>query len=492
MRALRSIGAVAVLCALAAAGCGHVKASKAGGGSSAVTLRVSTSDADGAPGAVALEELGRQLVRLSHGRIHLQIVLQAAGRDPRAWDQQVARQVRRGTYELGLVAARAWDTEGVTSLEALSAPFLVTTEPLARAATSGTLAEQMLAGLGAAGVVGLALWPESLRHPFGFGAPLVSPDDFRGATVRVPRSTMSDALFGALGATTLDLTGAELRDGVADGRVAAAESDYYLARTLVPGQFPIVAGNVTLYPKVQTLVIGKHAWARLTTGDRAILQQAARATAARAAGQMTPDAAAAATYCHDGGTVALASDADLAALRTATTGVVAQLASNPATRQTVRAIEELASREQGGTGAAVAACSPPPAAAPAGAPTDPALLNGTWRMLVTYEEGIAAGLDPSIAGHEMGLQTMRLRDGRIHSTWRARDGENECDGTYEVIGDVVTFRNIAPCSGETSAKVEITHDALRWRQVQALGTSDPVDQLVNELLFGKPWRRIGA
>jgi hypothetical protein len=63
-----------------------------------------------------------------------------------------------------MIPARAWDTEGVTSLRALHAPFLVTSDELVAEIVDGELADELLAGLEDVGVTGLALLPEGLRH----------------------------------------------------------------------------------------------------------------------------------------------------------------------------------------------------------------------------------------------------------------------------------------------------------------------------------------
>ena len=42
----------------------------------------------------------------------------------------------------------------------------------------------MLEGLGSAGLTGLAVLPETIRHPFGVRGPILGPDDYRGALLR--------------------------------------------------------------------------------------------------------------------------------------------------------------------------------------------------------------------------------------------------------------------------------------------------------------------
>ena len=134
-----------------------------------------------------------------------------------------------GRFELGWIGSRAWDRLGVTSFQALQAPFLVTSYALLDRITTGPLAARMLAGLDGHGFVGLALVPDRLRHPIGVEHPLRSPAEFAGARVRVIPSRATDALMRALGAMPVhvsngDIDGAMARDAI-DGtetRSAAA------------------------------------------------------------------------------------------------------------------------------------------------------------------------------------------------------------------------------------------------------------------------------
>ncbi len=158
--------------------------------------------------------------------------------------------VSSGELDLGVIPARAWDTEGVTSLRAVHAPFLVSSQALMAKIAQGELASELLSGLDEAGVVGLALLPEALRHPFGFGRPLTAPADFAGRTIRAPRSEDSFALLRALGATPTDDPAFNVK--VKSGEITGAESSFTLASGLPSPA--IVSGNVTPFPKFQTLV----------------------------------------------------------------------------------------------------------------------------------------------------------------------------------------------------------------------------------------------
>ena len=162
-----------------------------------------------------MREFARQVEDLSGGSLRIEVVWDAALEyfhefGPGA-DQKVAGLIQNGKLDMGLIPARTWDRLGVTSLQALQAPFLVDNEALVDAVVTSDLARDMLAGLDKAGVVGIALLPEGLRYPVGFEGPMSTLGDFAGATLRVPPSDASFRLYEALGAKPVDLCARRLR-----------------------------------------------------------------------------------------------------------------------------------------------------------------------------------------------------------------------------------------------------------------------------------------
>ena len=154
---------------------------------------IGTPDEPARPGSDDVERFAARVRQLSGGRVRIKIVWEAGGRDLPRREPRVAELVRTGTLDAALVPARTWDLEGVTSLQALQAPFLITSEALVERVLTSALAGEMLAGLQKAGVTGLVLLPESLRHPFGFGHALRAPADFAAATIQSPLSNASHA-----------------------------------------------------------------------------------------------------------------------------------------------------------------------------------------------------------------------------------------------------------------------------------------------------------
>lgn len=275
--------------------CSGGEASKAGGDAAPLTLRIGTDDGPGRPAADQIEEFARQVAALSNGQIVVEPVWNAEGPGQADWDQAVARLVVSGELDMGMIPARAWDTEGVTSLRALQAPFLITSNEMISQVVTSDLADEMLAGLDQAGVVGLALVPEGLRQVFSFGEPLLTPGQFSGEVVRTPTSDTTRLLFEALGATV----GAYLEEfstGVQAGTIGAAESSFELAADTLP-RSAIVAGDLALFPKVNSLVVNDAAFAALSDDQRDILRGAAAATREHAIDAMKDPADAAAEYC---------------------------------------------------------------------------------------------------------------------------------------------------------------------------------------------------
>ena len=153
------------------------------------------------PDTPNVEFFASQVRALSRGTLRVHVIPQAAGDAVPDTEERIARMVRDGKLDLGWIGARAWDELGVSSFQALQAPFLITSYPLLDRVTTSPLATRMLAGLARQHVIGLALVPELLRHPAGFRHPLSSLADFDGARIRALPSRAGDALLRALGAT---------------------------------------------------------------------------------------------------------------------------------------------------------------------------------------------------------------------------------------------------------------------------------------------------
>ncbi len=246
--------------------------------------------------------------------------------------------VQDGELDLGWIAARAWDTVGVTSFQALQAPFLITDQELLTEVLAGSMADEMIVGLDEVGLVGLGMYPDGLRYPLGYAAPMTSLEDFDGANIRLVPSEATEALVRALGGRPVyGLTGDALDAAIASGDVDGTEVSLGLATSIAP-KGSVVTGNVVLFPRVNTLFAGQDLMDSLSDQQEAILAAAAEETYAFAASATMEDFRA---FCEAGGEVVIASEVDVAALERAARPVYRLLEADPATKAFIDEIHGL-------------------------------------------------------------------------------------------------------------------------------------------------------
>jgi TRAP-type C4-dicarboxylate transport system substrate-binding protein len=478
---------------LAVTGCAGGGDDKAGGSGAPVTLRMGNADPRGYPASDAIDEFARRVSTLSDDNVRIRPVWQAAGASVTQADQRVARLVVAGGLDLGMIAARAWDTEGVTSLRALQAPFLISTDELLDAVVTSDLGGDLLGGLEEVGIEGLALIPEELRHPVGFGRALRSPADYAGVGIRAQRSNTSYALLRALGARPTDLTFEQAASAIQAGKVRGAESSLlHLGAHPAAG---IVTANVVFFPKVNTLVANDERFDELTAEQQQVLREAAEQTLRHVVDTRTREVDAAREACRNGTKLVMASAADIAALRRAAAPVYAVLERDPTAKDLIAAIRALAARKGGS--AAAPACTPsqaPPApGASAGRGAKPTIPEGAYRAEVTFEEMVARGVDRGTASTNGGIMTLTLDDGRWRHSTRGLRGA--CTGRYSYSGKRVAFlADDTPDCGSARGRVWFSADwslqdgSLRFTRVRA-GEGD-TDLFARALWGSEPWRKV--
>jgi TRAP-type C4-dicarboxylate transport system substrate-binding protein len=488
---------VLIVAGLAAAlvGCGDDSGStKAGEGSAPVTLRIGTEGGQGRPESDQIEQFARRVTEVSGGTLIVEPVWEA-GRlasgevTPGGADQAVVAMVQNGELDMGLIPARAWDTVGVPTFQALSAPFLVDSNELAARVTSDERAHEMLGGLDEIGLTGLALFPDQLRHFFSFGAPILTPADLDGTTIRALQSDATYALIEALNARPEDVAGQTFYDGVDSGEIAAAESSFTLAGATLPRPGTVTA-NLTLFPKINTLVIGSDVFDELDDERQDVLRTAAAHTREWAATtQAVPEPELAVAHCALGGSVVLATDVDLLAFEQAAASVYAQIEQNETTRDLIEHIRKLKA-EMPEPGAAEP-CGPAADAVDPGredAASDGSFPEGVYRMEMTAELLTEAGVDRINAIEHAGTWTLTFKDGH--------DVLGDCPGsTYAVEGDHVTIQmgqgvGCGTAGGKVlfSAAWTLDGDQLQFTDVQS---GHGADLLIAALFGGQPFTKIG-
>jgi TRAP-type C4-dicarboxylate transport system substrate-binding protein len=401
---------------------------KAGGKAGPIAITVADSQPNSKPSNLPLAEFKRQVEKLSGGSITVTILTDASpDASPPGSDGPVIDKVKSGTFQMAVVPARAWSEAGVTSLKALQAPFLFESdEHVAAAVNDPAITKDVFSGFEASGVTGLTLFPESLRHLFSFGQPMLTPADVKGRTIRAIASADTTALIAALDATAVNPDGDAYQQGVADGTIHGTDSGFTLATGGSPSRTSTATGNVALYAKVMTLVINSALWGSLDDSQRAIITTASDATRAWAISNQTKDADAAAKFCAAGGTVVLADDASIAAFRASEAPVYAAIEADPATKRAIDAIGALA---PGTSAAPVTACEPPLGSGPL-PPVGGDLPNGIYR--VEYTDAYLRGWGVTDINYQHGIWTYRLEDGHWTIDQVADDITDHLFGIYHV------------------------------------------------------------
>ena len=315
----------------------------------------------------------------------------AEGNDhPTDWDQAVAAMVQDGELDLALGPTWAWDVLDVTTLQPLQAPFLVDSDELvAEVVQDEELADQLMSGLEDAGVVGLSMWPEGLRHPFGFEEPLVSPEHYAGEVIRSAKSEAISWLFEALGATTTP------QEPNAE-TMAGSQGEFVL------NPDGIATADVTFFPKVNLLYANAETYADLDEEAIGVLTEAAATTQAWAI-ENTSDLDAGSAFCADGGTVVAAGEADVTALRKATKSVTDRIAEAPG-NQSIIDCHHRQLKNGTSTPMTVDPCTGEQLEEHKPGKAE-AAFNGTYRYTVTPEDYAEAGIDENQAYHNAGVQT---------------------------------------------------------------------------------------
>ena len=453
---------------LAIAGCGGGGGDRAGGARTAppTVLTLANSNGD----SHALEPFADAVERVSGGALKLRFSNNWRSGEP-GYEAALIRDVADGKADLGWAGSRAFDDVGVRSLDALHAPLLIDSYALERAVLADPLADELLSGVGAAGVVGVGILPGPLRKPFGHSR-LVRREDYAGVTVAVQRSQVADRTLRALGARAQPIAVSAPIDGY-DGVEQQLAS---IAGNTYDRDGGVVAADVNLWPRPAVLFMSPEARRRLSERQRRWLRDGARAAlGAGIALEQADQREAAATLCRRGVDFQRAGAAGLKALRAAVEPVYARLEADETTRKAIARIRTL--RTATGAPPDTASC-----ADAGGAPAEPAgpsPIDGVYRSDITRSQlqgtpGYDAGEDnPGNTGHFR----MELDHGRFAITG-SDDGVDQ-RGTFSLDDGRIAFE----WNGEGSF-------AYRWRLYRGALVLRKTGE--GPTFFAvHPWRRAG-
>jgi TRAP-type C4-dicarboxylate transport system substrate-binding protein len=281
---------------------------------------------------------------LSDGALQIEVVHDRGKNSDPGFEQDIVRDVEAGNADLAWVGTRVFDTFGVTSFQALTAPMLIESYPLLQAVLDSDMPAQMLKGLDGLGVTGLGVLADSLRKPLAVDRPLLGPADWQGITFAVIRSNGQAAAIRALGATPTDAWGSPWLDkGLGSGEIQGVEKGLFAIRRYgsLVGVAPYLTANVNLWPQAIALVANPARLSQLTDDQRGWLEQAAGEASAHSTGLVANESQIVADLCVGGARFVTASEAELAGLRQSFAPLYAELEQDPQTKTFIDRIQQL-------------------------------------------------------------------------------------------------------------------------------------------------------
>jgi TRAP-type C4-dicarboxylate transport system substrate-binding protein len=425
-----AIAGMVVVAAMAfgASACAGSERDKAGGRADGkhVVLTLANTDPDrtnlDSPDFVAAVE------RLSGHSIRVEVEFGwGAGDSGEKAEERAVADVRAGKVDLAVIPARAWDRLGVSSFRALLAPFLVDSLALQERVLTSPLADRMLKGVEALGLVGIAVLPGELRYPLGISKPLVAARDYRRATVGIRPTPVAERTFRALGATSQAYEPGAISglDGAELGAVTIGWNRY-------EERAQAMTANVVFWPRAMTIVMNRRAYDALSEGQRDLLRRAGKEGVRPLVERIQHDTETwlAAACSRRAFSLVHASAAERAALRQAVAPVYDELDRDPLTRELLSEIRQL---RGDGPATDVIRCS---SEATTDVSVDSVSLQGRWTATLTREELRRSGISPGLAETLRGSWWAAFEGGRFE--FRREEGGGGT-GTYSVDGDTIRF-----------------------------------------------------
>ena len=450
---------------------------KAGGSGEPVVLRMATvnGDLDFTP---QISYLVDRVGQLSEGNLRIEIAYEVGAFADDA-EPQVVRGVAGGKFDLGFVGTHVFESLGVDSLRALTAPMLIDSYALEDAVIESGITDQMMHGLDDVGVTGLAILGGALRKPVTVERPLLDPADWRGITFGIFKSEGQARAIREL-ARPLQVIGDARDTALQNGSIDGFESSLLAYRLNgQEGTAPYVTANVNLWPQTLAVVANPDVVADLTAQQRTWLQQAADDAADRSAALSDTDARNIKIVCDAGTRLAEASETGLASIQEAFSPVYADLQQD---LETHRFIEQIRALKQSTTPEALTIPTDCTGKAPeltASEGSAPAYLNGIYRYTITKEDVIK---------HEMGdpadypsTNTVTLEGGKFS----VRGPRGGYSGTYTVENDQITFEVPEFEAVTLTFTFSVDEDGdLHLKPVQPMDPGDAFEISVH------PWTRI--
>ena len=219
--------------------------------------------------------LARDIAKLSHGALKVTIDSKTYNSELPVNETRLTADVRAGRVSFAYQPARDWAAVGVPGFQALMAPFAVTTVAASQRVAASPVAAAILGQLPKYGAVGVGLVAGEPRQILS-ARPLFAPSQFGGQKIRIIDNPQAAALITALGARPVQgMASNKVNSPLQAGLVTAVE----ILPVLHSGEcaYQTAAPYLTSYavfPKFETLVASKKAWATLSPSEQAAIRRA--------------------------------------------------------------------------------------------------------------------------------------------------------------------------------------------------------------------------
>jgi C4-dicarboxylate-binding protein DctP len=480
---------VLLLAAAVAASCGSpggTSRNKAGaeGSPGSQVLRLESADG-GSPEALYF---AARVKEHSHGAVTVDILQSYPATLP-ANEAHLARALRAGKVDFGLLPARAWPAAGVPAFAALQAPFVLGDYEVARRAVAGPAGDVLKGALVQAGITPLALVPTQLRRVLSV-KPIATPADFHDLRIRVNDNATAAAAVRALAAEPVEgVTNDQAREQLKQGRLDGVETAPLSALTNGYAQYARHITGYALFDRIDTLVASPAAWKRLPGGQQDAVRAAAENTVHFAGSLPERDSKDLVALCHTRGVrVTMPTATDLRAIADSAEPVRAALRADAVAGPVLRLLE---ATPGAGPRSLPAPCG---CSARTSAPQPPgsaSLPNGVYVVTTTRADYHNGGVYNSDWSAPEYTWTTTLHDGKWKRTVTPRFPGQVSDldgaGTYQVHGDQVAFSYTFPVVDASPS------ETLRWSYYQGrltLRVVDVADAGARVIYTAHPWQKI--
>jgi TRAP-type C4-dicarboxylate transport system substrate-binding protein len=488
------IAAALTVAVVVLAACGSAsRIDKAGAVDHAVTtITLELPDSGDADGTYFVSDLEKR----SHGALQVVVDSSTYSTAYSTYGAQLVAAMRAGRASFSYDPAREWAATGLAGFEALDAPFLLTTYGASASLADSSLVPTILSQLSSLGLVGLGLIPTEPRQILSV-APLFPLSAFHGISLRIVDNPETAALISAMGAHPVQGLSSGDTGAALQGEIDGAETQPW---AIEGNSYNVEAPYLTtygLFPKFETIIATKSAWAALTQADQTAFRQAVADTLVNSRQVPARESTELTTLCAAGVVLDQPSTAQLSAISEAA------MRATPADAQVASMIGRIRSTVAG-TGPQLDAVTPPAACLVAHTvaeataferastlpPATPTSIGGatippgayvTTDTVADFRAAGLVGTDWSTAQ----TFTLNLYPDGIASETQEPDVGDEF-GSYVVRGDEVIFT--------WSPDIALTPQTVRWSYLNGLLTLTVVnveDGGSRVIFSAHPWRKIG-